>query len=231
MSWQKFHPDSLAWHKRENRQEKLITEKPSGLKQVMFSSGATFNSACTEYGVLLLVVSGTLQLDDGREVNKEDLLWIPAGMEKGTVTGRCLAETCVFELQVSSPFGPAKISLIKKPAFPWQSFDDPAGRPTQPVQVLMEGNLSILRTRFVPEYTAGDHWHDFDTWYFITDGDMRFGHEGVYKTGQVRQVTGGYSYGPEEPGGDGVEFVLVSVGGPVMLHWADVEPAPKGRLQ
>ena len=64
MSWQKFHPDSLAWHKRENRQEKLITEKPSGLKQVMFSSGATFNSACTEYGVLLLVVSGTLQVVD-----------------------------------------------------------------------------------------------------------------------------------------------------------------------
>jgi hypothetical protein len=24
---------------------------------------------------------------------------------------------------------------------------------------------------------------------------------------------------------------LVSVGGPVMLHWADVEPAPKGQLQ
>jgi hypothetical protein len=47
----------------------------------------------------------------------------------------------------------------------------------------------------------------------------------------VRQVTGGYSYGPEEPGDDGVEFVLVSVGGPVMLHWADMEPAPRGQLQ
>tara|TARA_B100000809_G_C15020700_1_gene488329 strand:- start:309 stop:1004 length:696 start_codon:yes stop_codon:yes gene_type:complete len=231
MSWQKFHPDSLAWSERENRQEKLITEEPSGLKQVMFSSGATFNNASTTYGVLLLVVSGGLQLDDGQEVKKEDLLWIPARTEKGTVTGLCLAGTCVFELQVSAPLGPAEITLIKKQAFAWQSFDDPAGRPTQPVQLLMGGNLSILRTRFVPEYTAGDHWHDFDTWYFITDGDMRFGHEGVYKTGQVRQVTGGYSYGPEEPGDDGVEFVLVSVGGPVMLHWADMEPAPRGQLQ
>ena len=231
MSWQKFHPESLAWRESEHQQEKLITEEPSGLKQIMFSRGATFNSARTGYGVLLLVVSGSLQLDDGREVNKEDLLWIPAGMEKGTVTGRCLAETCVFELLVSSPLGPPEIRLIKKQAFTWQSFDDPVGRPTQPVQVLMEGNLSILRTRFVPEYTAGDHWHDFDTWYFITDGDMRFGHEGVYKTGEVRQVTGGYSYGPEEPGDQGVEFVLVSVGGPVMLHWADIEPAPKGKLQ
>jgi hypothetical protein len=231
MSWQKFDPDSLAWRESEDRKEKLITEEPSGLKQVMFNRGATFCSTSATYGVLLLVVRGELQLQDGREVKKDDLLWIPAGTETGTVTGTCLAETCVFELQVRSALGPEEITLIKKEAFSWQSFDDPAGRPTQPVQVLMEGNLSILRTRFVPEYTAGDHWHDFDTWYFITDGDMRFGHEGVYKTGQVRQVTGGYSYGPEEPGDDGVEFVLVSIGGPVMLHWADLEPAPRGQLQ
>jgi hypothetical protein len=81
MSWQKLHPDSLAWHKRENRQEKLITEEPSGLKQIMFSGGATFNSASTTYGVLLLLVSGGLQLDDGQETEKEDLLWIPARTE------------------------------------------------------------------------------------------------------------------------------------------------------
>lgn len=231
MSWQKFDPDSLAWRERDDRKEKLITEAPSGLKQIMFSSGTTFCNASTTYGVLLLVVTGELQLHDGQELKKEDLLWIPANTETGAVTGTWPAETCVFELQVKSALGPDKVTLIKKETVPWASFDDPEGRPTQPVQVLMEGNLSILRTRFVPEYTAGDHWHDFDTWYFITDGDMRFGHEGVYKTGQVRQVTGGYSYGPEEPGDDGVEFVLVSVGGPVMLHWADLEPAPKGQLQ
>ena len=172
MSWQKLQPDSLAWRESDNRQEKLITEEPSSLKQVMFSHDAIFNNASAAHGVLLLVVSGGLQLDDGQEVQKEDLLWIPGRTVKGTVTGRCLAKTCVFELQVSSPFGPAEITLIKKQEIFWQSFDDPAGRPTQPVQVLMEGNLSILRTRFVPEYTAGDHWHDFDTWYFITDGDI-----------------------------------------------------------
>ena len=231
MSWQKLQPESIAWRESDNRQEKPITEEPSSLKQVMFSLDAIFSNASAAHGVLLLVVSGGLRLDDGQEVTKEDLLWIPGRTVKGTVTGRCLVKTCVFELQVSSQFGPAEITLIKKQAISWQSFDDPAGRPTQPVQVLMEGNLSILRTRFVPEYTAGDHWHDFDTWYFITDGDMRFGHEGVYKTGEVRQVSGGFSYGPEEPGIDGVEFVLVSIGGPVMLHWADIEPAPRGQLQ
>ena len=42
MSWQMLHPDSLAWRESKNRQEKLITEEPSCLKQVVFNSGATF---------------------------------------------------------------------------------------------------------------------------------------------------------------------------------------------
>ena len=66
------------------------------------------------------------------------------------------------------------------------------GLPTQPVQLLLESEkLPVVRTRFVQEYSAGEHWHDFDTWYFITEGNMRFGHEGIYETGDVRQVSGG----------------------------------------
>ena len=49
--------------------------------------------------------------------------------------------------------------------------------------------------------------------------------------GRHNPSSGGYSYGPEEPGSDGVEFVLVSVGGGVALHWADLEPAPNGKLR
>ena len=45
MSWQKLQPDSLAWRESDNRQEKLITEEPSSLKQVMFSHDAIFNNA------------------------------------------------------------------------------------------------------------------------------------------------------------------------------------------
>ena len=52
----------------------------------------------------------------------------------------------------------------------------------------------------------------------------------IQPAGRHNQSSGGYSYGPEEPGGDGVEFVLVSVGGSVALHWADLEPAPNGKL-
>lgn len=114
---------------------------------------------------------------------------------------------------------------------PWEAFEDPAGRPTQPVQVLAAEDPYILRTRFVPEYIAGEHWHDFDTVYFVTDGSMQFGaQEPMYHAGDIRWVKGGHSYGPEQPGPHGVEFVLVSIGGPVNLHWADLDPAPHGSI-
>ncbi len=113
----------------------------------------------------------------------------------------------------------------------WQEFDDPAGRPTQPVQMLFDTDPYVLRTRFVPGFSAAEHWHDFDTLYLITAGRMRFGDEGWYETGDIRWVSGRQSYGPEEPGAEGVEFILVSSGGPVHLHWADLEPPPRGKLQ
>ena len=112
----------------------------------------------------------------------------------------------------------------------WQEFDDPAGRPTQPVQILFDTDPYVLRTRFVPGFSAAEHWHDFDTLYLITRGRMRFGDEGWYETGDIRWVSGGQSYGPEEPGSEGVEFILISSGGPVVLHWADLEPPPRGKL-
>jgi hypothetical protein len=113
---------------------------------------------------------------------------------------------------------------------PWQEFDDPAGRPTQPVQILFGNDPYVLRTRFVPGFSAAEHWHDFDTLYLINAGRMRFGDEGWYEAGDIRWVSGGQSYGPEEPGPEGVEFILISSGGPVALHWADLEPPPRGKL-
>lgn len=228
MSWQKFSPDELAWQEVNDHHERVITTEPYPLTQKRIAAQSSWSCGGEGTGgILVLLLSGELRLADGHSIKAEDLLWVPAG---ASVSGQCLAEVTVFELHVPKAIGPGELQVIEKAAFTWQDFEDPAGRPTQPVQVLMEGNLSVLRTRFQPDFTASDHWHDFDTWYFITDGSMRFGHEGIYKTGQVRQVSGGYSYGPEEPGEEGVEFVLVSVGGAVVLHWADLEQAPHGAL-
>ena len=111
---------------------------------------------------------------------------------------------------------------------PWERFHDPAGRPTLPVRALLSDDPYLLSTIFKPDDIIGEHWHDFDTLYFITQGSMRFGDEGWFQVGDIRWVRGGHSYGPEEPGPAGVEFLLLSCGGPVALHWADLEPAPHG---
>jgi hypothetical protein len=112
----------------------------------------------------------------------------------------------------------------------WERFHDPAGRPTLPVQPLLNDDPFLLNTRFKPDDIIGEHWHDFGTLYFITAGTMRFGDEGWFRVGDIRWVRGGHSYGPEEPGPDGVEFLLLSCGGPVALHWADLERAPHGSV-
>ena len=39
-------------------------------------------------------------------------------------------------------------------------------------------------------------------------------------------VKGGYSYGPEKPGKDGVTFILISNGGPIDLNWSDIKKPP-----
>jgi hypothetical protein len=226
MSWNKMNPDELQWQRVGEGDEKLLTAEPRVLRQKRLS-GKVSIECDKDAGALLLLVAGRLGLENGKVLQTDDLLWIPAGK---VVVGECPEALIFFELSIPTPLGPAIVTTIEKDGFSWQNFDDPAGRPTQPVQVLMEGGLSVLRTRFKPDFTAADHWHDFDTWYFITGGSMRFGHEGIYSKGEVRQVSGGYSYGPEEPEEDGVEFVLVSVGGPVALHWADLEKAPNGRL-
>ena len=50
--------------------------------------------------------------------------------------------------------------------------------------------------------------------------------EPLYKKGDIRVVKGGYSYGPEKPGKDGVKFILISNGGPIVLIWSDISTPP-----
>lgn len=227
MSWQKFRPQAIAWQTQGDVSERVITTLPATLKQIRLESEQTWHGGDSK-SHLILIAAGTLAAGGQPGLNPGDLVWLPAG---SPFSAAAQAGTTLIDLALPGNPGPTDSACIRSKALPWESFDDPAGRPTQPVQLLLESEkLAVLRTRFVPEYSAGEHWHDFDTWYFITEGNMRFGHEGIYETGDVRQVSGGYSYGPEEPGSDGVEFVLVSVGGGVALHWADLEPAPNGKL-
>ena len=175
-------------------------------------------------GTLYLLTSGSIVLAEGDVLRQGDLYWCNEHNVDFSVGAGGATIYCVKPLQ---NIGRELPSLqVVSADLPWQNFDDPAGRPTQPVQVLLEGSLSVLRTRFDPDYIAGEHWHDFDTLYFITDGRMQFGDEGWFEPGDIRAVHGGHSYGPERPGSDGVEFVLISLGGAVALHWSDLEPPP-----
>lgn len=173
---------------------------------------------------LLLITGGRLELQDGKQLALGDIHWCNSVGE--TLTASHDGAT-VYLIEPREAVGlEMKSQTVVRLDTAWENFDDPAGRPTQPVQVLLDGSLSALRTRFEPSYIAGEHWHDFDTLYFITDGRMQFGDEGWFDQGEIRAVHGGHSYGPERPGVDGVEFVLVSLGGPVALHWSDLEPPP-----
>lgn len=173
---------------------------------------------------LCLLAKGSLALQDGDELAAGDLYWSNSDGASGAVGPDGATLYCIEPLQDIGREIPSQ--KVDSSSIEWEQFDDPAGRPTQPVQVLLDGSLSALRTRFDPSYIAGEHWHDFDTLYFISDGRMQFGDEGWFEQGSIRAVHGGHSYGPERPGADGVEFVLISLGGPVALHWSDLEPPP-----
>ena len=122
-----------------------------------------------------------------------------------------------------NPVGSANVNKIKS-----ELFHDPHGRPTQPVKIISNENPWVIETTFDADYIASDHWHAHNTLYFIMEGEMEFGpDEPLYKKGDIRVVKGGYSYGPEKPGKDGVKFILISNGGPVDLNWSDIIPPPR----
>ena len=77
-----------------------------------------------------------------------------------------------------------------------------------------------MHIRFAPDYVEQPHWHEADTFYIVTAGEMRVGNEGSYHPGDVRWVRAGTFYGPETAGPDGCEFILIGAGNPAM-HYED----------
>ena len=82
----------------------------------------------------------------------------------------------------------------------------------------LEDGPWVLQVRHGPNYEEPKHWHEADTVYIFTAGEMRVGDEGTYRPGDVRWVRARTFYGPETAGPDGCEFILVGAGNP-MMHY------------
>jgi hypothetical protein len=89
------------------------------------------------------------------------------------------------------------------------------------------GNFFML-VRIEPGAPGPSHWHPSDTIYIPRRGELHIPGEGVYREGDVRWVKGGYAYGGELPGPDGVEFLFISLG-PYGWFDPDVDEPPLGR--
>ena len=226
MNWQKLSIEEGEEEISEGLCCRRLTDKRGTLLHYKISSDRElggFEAGCW----LVVPISGNCESKDG--VITIGDLWLGSGADL-QITAETGHVAEFFALRLNEIDVPEKSQVISGAGRPFVDYPDPNNRPTQPVQVLSEGTVSVLRTRFSPDFCAAEHWHDFDTWYFILAGSMRFGEEGIYKAKDVRRVEGGFSYGPEDPGPEGVDFILVSVGGPVTLHWSDLETPPNGSL-
>jgi len=117
---------------------------------------------------------------------------------------------------------------------PWEDFADPfdLGRGVGPlVRYLVDpdsGNR-VMHIRSWPERgQAAAHWHLSDTVYIVTKGEFIVEGEGSYREGDLRWVRGGFAYGPEQSGPDGVEYMFFSLG-PYDKLDPDEFPPPLGR--
>jgi len=112
----------------------------------------------------------------------------------------------------------------------WTTFVDPETSPeffdhmTDVVKVKFMGESWetgpwVVPNKFPPNTRAERHAHGADTIYVIMRGSMTFNDgTGWYEPGDVRWVRANHTYGPEESGPDGCEFILVSMG-PIDVQW------------
>jgi hypothetical protein len=135
---------------------------------------------------------------------------------------------------MATPTNPlAWASVITIDELPWVGFQaDGADEPSPYVftKTLMDpesGNFCMV-VRIEPGGGESPHWHKSDTVYIIRKGEMTVPGEGTYREGDFRWVRGGYAYGGELPGPDGVEFFFLSMG-PYGWFNPDVDEPPLGR--
>jgi mannose-6-phosphate isomerase-like protein (cupin superfamily) len=117
---------------------------------------------------------------------------------------------------------------------PWDDYSDPLepGRAPGPlVRWLVDpasGNR-VMHVKSWPGRTATPHWHLSDTVYIVTKGEFIVeGEDEPYREGDLRWVRGGFAYGPERCGPDGVEYLFISLG-PYDKLEPDEFPPPRGR--
>jgi hypothetical protein len=117
---------------------------------------------------------------------------------------------------------------------PWEDFEDPnePGRGVGPlVRYLVDpssGNRVMHIRSWPARGRAAPHWHLSDTVYIVTKGEFIVEGEGSYREGDLRWVRGGFAYGPEQCGPDGVEYMFFSLG-PYDKLDPDEFPPPLGR--
>lgn len=256
--WGRIVRDDIRWQDAPQlgagvRQRRLGPVGGPSILELMLAPNATLLAHRPRADSLFLIDSGSLNVVGEGEYGVDDLRFVPnSALTPHARAGEAGARVLILGLD-----GPAELVVAKDASeaaeqaapqsaseaaartvrranlrdTPFLDFPDAAGRETQPVQLLFTDGPFALRTRFNPTFSAGEHWHDFDTVYFVREGGMQFGpQEPWYSAGDIRWVRGGHAYGPEQPGTAGVDFILVSLGGPVSLHWADLEAAPRGRI-
>jgi hypothetical protein len=101
----------------------------------------------------------------------------------------------------------------------WQTPDGFPGVGMKFLGESLEAGPYVLLVRHPPNYIEPKHWHEADTVYIFTAGEMRVEDEESYRPGDVRWVRAGTYYGPETAGPDGCEFYLIGAGGNPVMHF------------
>jgi hypothetical protein len=115
---------------------------------------------------------------------------------------------------------------------PWVDYTDPneVREPGPLVRWLLglETGNRVMHIKSWPGRKAKPHWHLSDTIYFVTKGELLIDGEEPYHAGDMRWVRGGFAYGSESCGPDGVEYLFFSLG-PYDKIDPDEFPPPLGR--
>ncbi len=129
-----------------------------------------------------------------------------------------------------NPLLPRTVITIDE--LPWVGYIGPDGTESPGVYTKTLADPAsdnfFMLVRAEPGAIGPPHWHISDTIYIVRSGELTVPGEATYRVGDVRWVQGGFAYGGEVPGPDGVEFFFISLG-PYGFFSPDDVPPPLGR--